>query len=82
MKKNPSKSKVKASTDENVRMLLESEENFRLIFENNSAAMAIIEPDTTISMVNEEYCRMSGYTKEEVIGMSWTQQIPPEDLER
>jgi PAS domain S-box-containing protein len=62
--------------------LRESEERYRAIFENNSAAMAIIEPDTTISMVNEEYCKMSGYTKQEVVGMSWTQQIPPEDLER
>jgi len=60
----------------------ESEENFRSIFENNSAAMAIIEPDTTFSMVNDEYCRISGYTKKEMIGMSWTQQIPPADLER
>ena len=62
--------------------LRESEERYRILFENNSAAMAIIEPDTTISMVNEEYCKMSGYTKQEVVGMSWTQQIPPEDLER
>ncbi len=59
-----------------------SEENFRSIFENNSAAGALIEPDTTISMVNEEYCNLSGYTKEDVIGKSWTQQIPPQDLER
>jgi len=62
--------------------LKKSEENFRSIFENNSSAIAVIEPDTTISMVNEEYCKMSGYTKQEVIGMSWTEQIPPEDLER
>jgi PAS domain S-box-containing protein len=62
--------------------LFESEEKFRAIFENNSAAIAIIEPDTTISMVNDAYCKMSGYTKLEVVGMSWTQQIPPEDLER
>ncbi len=62
--------------------LLQSEENFRSIFENNSTAIAIIEPDTTISMVNEEYCRVGGYTKQDVIGMSWTQQIPPQDLER
>jgi len=59
-----------------------SEEKFRAIFENNSSALALIEPDTTISMVNDAYCHMSGYTREEVIGMSWTQQIPPEDLER
>jgi PAS domain S-box-containing protein len=60
----------------------ESEENFRAIFENNSSAIAIIEPDTTISMVNDAYCQMSGYTKQEVVGMSWTQQILPDDLER
>jgi PAS domain S-box-containing protein len=60
--------------------LLRSEENFRSIFENNSTAIAIIEPDTTISMVNEEYCKVGGYTKQEVIGMSWTHQIPPKTL--
>jgi len=60
----------------------ESEEKFRLIFENNSAAMAIIEPDTTISMVNKEYYNQSGFRQQDVIGTSWTQQILPEDLER
>ncbi len=60
----------------------EGELRFRSIFENNSAAICIIEADTTISMVNSEYCKISGYTKEEVIGMSWTHQIPPDDLER
>lgn len=59
-----------------------SEALYRGLFENSSAGMALIEPDTTISMVNEEYCRMSGYTKQEVIGMSWTQQVPPHELER
>jgi PAS domain S-box-containing protein len=59
-----------------------SEASFRSIFENNSVAICIIEPDSTISDVNKEYCKLSGYTREEVIGMSWTKQIPPEDLER
>ena len=59
-----------------------SEEYFRAIFESNSAAIAIIESDTTISMVNDAYCQMSGYTKQEIVGMSWTQQIPAEDLGR
>jgi PAS domain S-box-containing protein len=53
-----------------IKKSIESNENFRSIFENNSAAMAIIEQDSTISMVNEEYCKMSGYTKLEVVGMS------------
>jgi PAS domain S-box-containing protein len=65
-----------------IKELYESKENFRTIFENNSAAIAIIEPDTTISMVNEAYCLLSGYSEQEVVGMSWTHQIPPEDLER
>ena len=62
--------------------LAESNNKFRAIFENNSAAMAIISPDTTLLMVNDEYCKMSGYTRDEVIGTSWTSQIPPEDLDR
>ncbi len=62
--------------------LKESEEKFKAIFESNSSAIAIIEPDTTISMVNDAYCQLGGYTKEEVLGMSWTSQIPPDDLER
>jgi PAS domain S-box-containing protein len=64
------------------KALEESAENFHSIFYNNSAAICIIEPDTTISDVNNEYCELSGYSREEVIGMSWTQQIPTEDLER
>ena len=75
--KNEIASRIKAE-----KVLSESEEQYRVIFENNSAAMAMIEPDTTISMVNEAYCQMSGYTTQEMIGTSWTQHIPPQDLER
>jgi PAS domain S-box-containing protein len=62
--------------------LLDSENKFRAIFENNSAAMAIIEPDTKLSMVNDAYCQISGYSKEEIAGMSWTDQIPAGDIAR
>jgi PAS domain S-box-containing protein len=62
--------------------LRESEEKFRTFFESSSSAMAIIEKDTTISMVNKEYCKMGLYEEKDVIGTSWTKQIPPEDLER
>jgi len=60
----------------------ESEEKFRSIFENNSSAIAIFDSDTAIVMVNDEYCRLSGYTREEVIGTSLTKQLPPEEHER
>jgi two-component system, cell cycle sensor histidine kinase and response regulator CckA len=62
--------------------LRKSEDYFRAIFEKNSAAMMIVNTDTTISKVNSAYCRQTGYTEREVIGTSWTRQIPPEDVER
>ena len=55
---------------------MRSEEKFRTIFENNSAATALIESDWTFSMVNDAYCQMTGFTKQEVVGMSLTQIIP------
>jgi len=61
---------------------LKERENFFIsMFENSPAAVSIIEPDTTMSMVNNEYCKLSGYSKDEAIGMSWTRQITPTDLE-
>jgi len=62
--------------------LRESEEKFRTIFENSSSAMAIISRDTTISMVNREYCKIGLFEEKDVIGKSWTAQIPPGDRER
>jgi len=62
--------------------LIESEEKFRIIFEKNTSAIAILELDTSISMVNEEYTRLSGYSNEEIIGHSWAKYIVAEDLPR
>ncbi len=69
--------KIKAEND-----LIDSEDKFRMIFENTSVGIAIIEPDSTFSMVNSAYCDMIGYKPEELIGQSWTEQIPPDDLVR
>jgi len=69
-------------TRNNCRRNQESEEKFQAIFENNSTAIIIIEADTTISMVNNAYCEISGYTKDEIIGKSWMDQIPPQDIDR
>jgi PAS domain S-box-containing protein len=65
------------------RIALEkSEEKFRTIFESNSTAILIIEKDSTISMVNNAYCRMTGYMHDEVEGQSWTKFIPESELPR
>ena len=47
-----------------------------------TAAIAIFEKDSTISNVNKEFCKISGYSKHEAIGMRWEQFIPPEDQEQ
>lgn len=61
---------------------LSIEEVLKVAFEKNAAPTAIFNLDTTIAMVNDAYCELSGYTREEVVGMSWTKQIPPGELER
>jgi PAS domain S-box-containing protein len=55
------------------KALRESESTYRTIFENTGTATIIIEEDTTISLINGEMERLSGYSREEVEGkMSWT----------
>jgi PAS domain S-box-containing protein len=63
--------------------LLESENVYRAIFGNTGTAMALIEANTVISLINAEFEKMSGYTKEEVEGRkTWTQFVVREDLDR
>jgi PAS domain S-box-containing protein len=66
-----------------VQKLQESEKFQKTIFETTSLATIIIEEDTTISMVNNEFEKLSGYSKEELEGkMSWTVFVVKEDLTR
>jgi PAS domain S-box-containing protein len=63
--------------------LFESERRYRTVFENTGAATIIIEHDTTISLCNAEFERLSGYAKSEIEGKkSWTEFVTKEDLER
>ncbi len=67
----------------NTRKALEiSELRFRTIFENNSSAIMIIETDNSISMVNDAYTKMTGFTQEDVLGKSWTRVVPESELAR
>jgi PAS domain S-box-containing protein len=60
------------------------EEQYRSIFENTGAGTIIIEKDTTISMANEGFAKMLGYTKADIEGkIAWPTIIAePEDRER
>jgi PAS domain S-box-containing protein len=63
--------------------LRESEDLYRAIFENTGTASIIVEDDSTIAIVNAEWVRLSGYSKEENEGrMKWIDFVVPEDLER
>jgi PAS domain S-box-containing protein len=45
------------------------EEQFRALLETTADGFWVVGSDGTISLVNESYCRMSGYTRDELIGM-------------
>jgi len=64
-------------------MLRESEEKYRTIYENTGTATITIEEDTTISLVNAEFEKMSGLPREEIEGRkSWKEFVLKEDLDR
>ena len=63
--------------------LRESEEKYRTIIEHTGTGMCIIEEDNTLSFVNKEYEKITGYKKKEVVGkVRWTEHVVKEDLER
>jgi PAS domain S-box-containing protein len=56
---------------------------YQAIFESTGTAMSIIEGDTTISMANEEFAELTGYSLEEIEGkMSWREIVAAEDVDR
>jgi len=56
---------------------------YQATFENTSSAMVILEVDGTISLMNSEFERLSGFSREEVQGvMRWHDFVAGEDLDR
>lgn len=63
--------------------LQQSEWIYRSIFENTGTATTIVERDTTISLANNEFGQMLGYTKDEIEGrMSWRQVAHPDEIKK
>jgi PAS domain S-box-containing protein len=63
------------------KALRDSEILYRTMFENTGTATVIVENDTIISLANAEFCRLCGYSKEEIEGRKrWTEFVVPEDL--
>ncbi len=61
-----------------------SEVQYRSVFENSGIGLMNTDEETTITLVNKEFEKVTGYLKDEVEGkMSWTILIPDrKDLER
>jgi diguanylate cyclase (GGDEF)-like protein/PAS domain S-box-containing protein len=62
--------------DETLRM---NEARYRAIVEDQSEMINRFLPDTTLTFVNEAYCRYYGKKREELLGTSFTALLLPED---
>ncbi len=63
--------------------LRKAEAEYRTIFENTGMATIILEEDTTISLANAEFEKLTGYTRDEIENKRrWTEFVVKEDLER
>ncbi len=63
--------------------LKESEAHYRAIFEHTGTATIIVEEDTTISLANAEFEKLSGYSREELEGkMGWADFVEENYLKK
>jgi len=53
-----------------------SEERYRILVESQLELVCIWLPDTTLTYVNEAYCRLMGKSRRELIGLKWIDFIP------
>jgi PAS domain S-box-containing protein len=60
--------------------LRESEKRFRSYFELAAVGFSITSRDMRIMAVNDEYCRILGYSREELLKKTWAELTAPEDM--
>jgi len=67
----------------NEQALQESEEKYRTVFENTGTATVVLEENGIISLTNNEFVHLSGFSKEDIEGKKrWAEFVVPEDLQR
>ncbi|MEN6452312.1 MAG: PAS domain S-box protein [Thermoguttaceae bacterium] len=59
-----------------------SEERFRAAFEEAPVGIVMVRPDSAIVRVNHSFCRMSGYSQEELLGKNIGDLTHPDDRDR
>jgi diguanylate cyclase (GGDEF)-like protein/PAS domain S-box-containing protein len=60
--------------------LIESEQRFRLAFESNMAPMIFSDLEDKAVAVNDAFCQMVGFTREELLGHDSVQFTHPQDV--
>ncbi len=58
-----------------------SEEKFRGVFEDSNVGIAIGSADGSVLEVNDEYLKITGYSRNEFVNLNFTEITHPEDLE-
>lgn len=68
------------NTEKSLRL---SEERYRTTFEHTGSALALVDEKLSISLVNSEFEKLTGYRKEEIHGkMGWSNLVDERDLEK
>ena len=62
--------------------LRDRESHFRSAFELSAVGQAMIDADRRYMLVNDRYCRMTGYAREELIGLRPEDLTHPDDIVR
>jgi two-component system, cell cycle sensor histidine kinase and response regulator CckA len=60
--------------------LRKSRREFQAYFESSSVGLTVTGPDKTWIEVNQQFCKMLGYTKEELTKVPWDKLTHPDDL--
>ena len=65
------------------RLKTDSGALYRTVFENTNTALLVMEADTTVAMVNREFEKLSGFSRQAIEGqMKWIRFVHPDDQER
>lgn len=74
---------AKKESEKMRKQLKENEKRYRAIFENIGIAMVALEEDNTISLANQRFEELSGYSQDELEGKKkWYQFVADEDVEK
>src|SRR5580704_4086446 len=60
--------------------MINCEERFHSVFENAPFSMCLNGLDGRIVRVNPPFCRMLGYSEQELLGRAWQELIHPDDV--